>query len=316
MVGGLTMAPFKMGLPEGMLDTLSATPWWKELLAYRYNGQHLFIAVRKNYLSAYLLGRAVFKKISRDNKGKIVARFDRRYLFGPNAAPGDLTFDGEAITGKDGTTVEHEDAPPNFERWVRRVKSYGLVNLDDDELSDQEPDLSEKACLAPRALAPSVINLEMALPGYINPTTGKVTAARIDMAHLAGEQGGAKLVFTEVKLFDNKALRAETDKDPNVLTEQIFPYRDYLAQRTVEITEAYRSACSLLVIIRRQQIGDVHPLIVAVSEGAPLTVSTVSRLLIFRTRRDAKMRYDAWLPHRQKIERAGIEIEEADCSVP
>ena len=233
----------------------------------------------------------------------------RRYVFGKKVPPGDLFFDGETVREKGGSIVEDEHAPPNFENFVGRLKKYRLKNPDDEGLSDEEHDLSEKACLAPRALASSVINLEMQLRGFRGQTSR--SGARIDMAHLEPEQAGARLVFTEAKLFSNtKSLRIETDEMPKVLTEQIFPYMNYLSRQEKEVTQAYRTACGLLASIRQQQGIDVHPLIVAVSEGAPLTVSTLPRLLIFRTKRDAKMSYDKWLPHRRKIERAGIQIEE------
>ena len=314
------MTSFKMELPEGMLGKLSETSWWDALLTYRDNGQHLFIAVRDGYLSAYLLGRAVFKEI-RQRRGKIVASFDRRYVFGERARAGDLLFDGETVKEKDGSIVKDEyaqHAPPNFERFVKLVKKYRLVNPDDERLLDEKPDLTEKACLAPRALAPSVINLEMQLRGFRGNTKGtKGTGARIDMVHLEPEQAGAKLVFTEAKLFSNvTSLRVKTDEMPKVLTKQIFPYMNYLARQETEVTQAYRNACSLLARIRQQQGVDVHPLIEAVREGAPLTLSVLPRLLIFRTERHARMVDDAWLPHRHKIECAGIEIEEADCNVP
>jgi hypothetical protein len=186
------MNDFTMRLPEGMVSRLAETNWGQQLLQYRDNDDHLFIAVRKNYLSAYLRGRAVFKRIEERN-GSVVAVFDQRFLLGKDEPSGDLYFDGQKVYGKTGGSIEHEESPLNFVAWVNRVKNYG------EKISDAKEDLSEKAFLSKRALQPAVINLEMALPGFpsISKRTGKeiLIAPRIDMVQLESTNGGVELVF-------------------------------------------------------------------------------------------------------------------------
>ena len=96
---------FEMSLKDGLLDRLAQQQWWRDLLAYRDpdNGQHFFVAVRKDYLSVYFLGKAIFKKIYEDGKGAIVATVDRRYFDGAGSAKGDLVFDGKVLGGPNGT---------------------------------------------------------------------------------------------------------------------------------------------------------------------------------------------------------------------
>src|SRR5947208_5490815 len=86
------MTRFAMGLPDGMLDQLDETKWWGHLLAYRDEGTPLFVALRDNYLSGYVSGRALFKKIEEKN-GEIRATCDRRYFVGRGSDKGDLIFD-------------------------------------------------------------------------------------------------------------------------------------------------------------------------------------------------------------------------------
>jgi hypothetical protein len=57
------MTEFGTGLPNDMLDHLMKMEWWRDLLTYRDGKTPLFVAVRDNYLSIYVCGRAIFKRI-------------------------------------------------------------------------------------------------------------------------------------------------------------------------------------------------------------------------------------------------------------
>ena len=198
---------FKIGLPDGMLNRLAEKEWWRDLLAY--DDDPLFVAVRDNYLSVYVRGKAIFKRVEEKN-GKILATCDRRYFL--SGEKGDLVFDGQKFRDKrkNGTVIESlsYNGPSDLKRRVKQIKRHPLVNLDDGDVSDKKRDLSEKACLALRAVRPEVINLEMALPGFVS--RGKNIAPRIDMVHLVRSEvqnePGVAVVFTEAKLFTNKKL--------------------------------------------------------------------------------------------------------------
>ncbi|KRR23597.1 hypothetical protein [Bradyrhizobium retamae] len=304
---------FTMKLPDGMPSRLVDTDWGKRLLSFRDGKDHLFIAVRDNYLSVYINGRALFKKIEEKN-GKLVATFDQRYLLGKDQPSGDLHFDGEKVYRKSGELVEKDCSPLNLSAWVNRVKSYGLVNLDDETVSDEAEDLSEKGLLASGALRPSVINLEMALPGFpsVSKRTGKeiLIAPRIDMVHLEPTETGADLVFTEAKLFSNSGLRSASSKNPTV--EQILKYQRYLDEHSAAICAAYVQACKHLVEIRRCQSVEIDPLLADVAnDGSRLTLRTLPRLLIFKTEGDSRRSEIAWKEHERAIMESGISIEYA-----
>ena len=153
---------FTMNLPDGMVPRLASTGWGKQLFNFRDGKDHLFIAVRDNYLSVYIEGRAVFKKIE-EKGGKLVAVFDQRYLLGKDVPSGDLYFDGEKVFSKNDQRVERDDTPLNFAAWVSRVKNYDLADPD-----NENNDVREKGCLATRALSPSVIDLLPDLPSFIS----------------------------------------------------------------------------------------------------------------------------------------------------
>jgi hypothetical protein len=304
-----TSNQFAMRLPTGMVSRLAGTDWGRQLLGFRDGNDHLFIAVRDKYLSVYVEGRAVFKRI--EEKGdKLVAVFDQRYLLGKDSPSGDLHFDGERILRNSGGEVKLAPdtvSPLTFSTWVSRVKNYDLADSE-----DQSGQAREKGCLAPHALSPSVVNLEMALPGFPSQKDGRaiLIAPRIDMVHLEPTQTGAELVFTEAKLFSNKGLRSSSSVNPTV--EQILKYRDYLEKHSDAVRAAYAEACKHLVEIRKHQGVEVHPLLSLVAGNfSRLTLRTLPRLLIFKTENDARKSERVWQVHERAITGNGIEIEYA-----
>jgi hypothetical protein len=304
---------FAMKLPEGMVARLAATEWGRRIFDYRQGKDHLFIAVRDRYLSVYINGRAVFKKVEEKN-GRLVALFDQRYLYGKDHPSGDLCFDGEKIfrKGNESGRIESEHSPRHFAAWVHRVRSYDLVDLGDEKVSSDPEDVSEKGSLARHALDPAVINLEMALPGFpsVSKKTGKeiLIAPRIDMVRLEQTGAGAELVFIEAKLFSNGALRSASSENPTV--NQIRKYRDYLDRHRDSICLAYVQACKHLVEIRRHQGVEIHPLLSGVAGGTvALSLRELPELLIFKPSRVPEISEKAWKAHERSIEEIGIKIE-------
>ena len=250
------MAEFAMGLPNDMLDHLMKMEWWCNLLAYRDEGTPLFVAVRDNYLSIYVCGRAIFKRIW-EERGAIHASFDGRYFYGPKTNKGDLIFDGENVLAKNGAVIDGAaETIRNLDLWVKMIKGYRkLVILDDDTSSKDPMDIGEKECLASRAVRPSVINLEMALPGFV--ANEKKIAPRIDMVHLEPGRPGVAVVFTEAKLFSNKELRVADDNKDAEVVRQVMRYKEYLEEHSDKICSAYQTACKLLTCIMHCRLADV-----------------------------------------------------------
>jgi len=304
---------FEIGLPDDMLDRMWKREWWRELLAYRDEGIPLFVAVRNNYLSVYVCGRAIFKEIREKKNGAIHAIFDKRYFYGPKTPVGDLIFNGDNVCDKkSGAVIQGGTARlRDLERWVKEIKKYKLVNLDDVTLSKESMDIGEKECLASRAANPKVINLEMALKGFVS--NGRRTAPRIDMVHLERNGPDVACVFTEAKLFRNKdSLRKSGEDDAPVVT-QVLDYKRYLEKNKDDIRSAYRKACKLLIPIRKAQGAKVDSLLEDVAGGASLNLVTLPRVLIFRTGQVSPRSAVAWAPHREKIVRHGIAVEEVDA---
>ncbi|MFZ2156449.1 MAG: hypothetical protein WAV72_10050 [Bradyrhizobium sp.] len=297
---------FEMSLKDGLLDRLAQQRWWRDLLAYRDpdNGQHFFVAVRKDYLSVYFLGKAIFKKIYENKKGAIVATVDRRYFDGSGSARGDLIFDGEMLGGSSGTGRRYSSSA-DLAEWAKIIKSYP---------PGKAPDPGEKECLAARALDPFVVNLEMALPGFkksppeADPSSPRKkkssTAPRIDMVHLERDGHSARIVFTEAKLFSNtSSLRADPRTgNPAKIFKQIDDYANYIRLNEPAIREAYHQACKYLIAIRSLQGVPVDRLLLDAAENVGrITVEHEPRLLIFRTNKDKAMRDADWEPHRQSL---------------
>jgi hypothetical protein len=192
-----------------------------------------------------------------------------------------------------------------------RTARLKLPVLDDDTSSKDPMDIGEKECLASRAVRPSVINLEMALPGFVSK--GKKIAPRIDMVHLEPGRPGVAVVFTEAKLFSNKVLRVADDNKDAEVVKQVMRYKDYLEEHSDKICSAYQTACKLLIQIRRAQRVEIDPLLEMVAKDTPINLITVPRLVVFKTKRDEPKSQKAWEKHRAKIQKRGIVVEEAVC---
>ncbi|MDN5569230.1 MAG: hypothetical protein L0G27_10900, partial [Paracoccus sp. (in: a-proteobacteria)] len=144
------------------------------------------------------------------------------------------------------------------------------------------------------AANPDVIDLEMTLPAL----AGTRSAVRVDLVAL--EQNGDcwKLVFWEAKMVKNLEARAKGDATPKVVGQQR-QYHNWLdaagRNNKADVLRAYRQVCEDLVQINtavaKSNIGADLPLlgegIVAVAEGAPLTLDGKVRLIIDNTEEDA-----------------------------
>jgi len=282
------MTEFCRTFPGSWMDILTnpakQPEWWKEILGYRFrdiagNEQPLILAVRKDYLNAYVEGQSVMR-IRFDNKTEpkhLQAEIHYKYLGGEYRI-----FDGIEV---DRLHYLHKKS---LDQWVKKAQVFAKLKSGNDVFSEKQG----VAVIA--ANHPRVIDVEMALPG--------LTAPRIDLVALERAGSAIKIVFYEAKLFSNPALRARSN-EPKVL-EQLRTYEGWLSSgdRKAEVIKAYRNACSLLTRLRKMQGVPVDGLIDEASiPGSPLTVDPKPRLIIF-----GPQTIKNWPPHEAALRQAGV----------
>lgn len=282
------MTEFCRTFPDRWMDILTSPAdqpgWWRDILDYRFRDiagfeRPLILAVRKDYLNAYVEGQSVMR-IRFDNKTEpkcLQAEIHYKYLGGEYRV-----FDGQKID------CLHYLDKKSLDQWIKRAQGFAKPKPGNDPFSEKQ----SVAVIA--ANHPHVIDVEMALPG--------LTAPRIDLVALEGDTSAIKIVFYEAKLFSNSALRAK--EFPPKVVEQLGKYETWLASsgREDEVTKAYRNACGLLTRLWKMQGVPVDRLVELASRpDSPLTVDRKPRLIIFGPHTIGN-----WLHHEERLEKAGI----------
>lgn len=303
---------FTIGLPDDLLPKLNKQQWWRELLAYRYQGAPLFIGLRDDYISVYVNGRAIYKEIYLTN-GSIKAKFDRRYFYGPTAERGDMLFDGNVLIDEiSRMTVDNGSRTiRNLETWIKQVSEYSIANISDNTLTESKIKISEKECLAKRAARSNTINIEMALPGF-RREDGKRVARRIDMVHIEERSADGQLfiIFTEAKLYRNTRSLRRDGNIPAKIIEQVLSYQRYIEENAQDIKAAYTKCCCLLIDIRNSQKSCVDSRLQKAADGAELHIETLPRVLVFEEPKHlTETSARDWQVHKDKITNSGIKLE-------
>ena len=290
------MTKFCRMFPEPWMHVLSdlarQESWWRELLDYRFQGvdgeRHwLALAVRNGYLNAYVEGQSVLR-ISFDNVTRpacLRAKIHHKYL-GNAVNQVYKTFDGVRVEGIPYTPGR------SLNDWVVNAQRFAKPKSDSGDYSEKQG----VAVIAGRN--PHVIDLEMGLPGKVAP--------RIDMVTLERAGSAIGIVFYEAKLFSNPGLRARNSQ-PKVL-EQLDGYETWLtsADRMVEVINAYRETCKLLISLREMQGTPVDELIVEASmAGSNLMVDPRPRLIVFGFK-ESELDHQ-WKRHETTLRRAGLD---------
>lgn len=290
------MADFGRHFPIAWMDMLRARPqpaWWEDVVNCTFTDvsgqqQPLFLAIRNGYLNAYVEGQSVLKMKFDDLRSptSLRARIHHKYL--------DANATGQVYKVFDGSLVNGERYIPkqSFRRWVQRARCYAQPKSAGDVRSEKQG----VAVIAGRN--GQVIDVEMALPGPV--------ADRIDIVALERDGDSIYIVFYEVKLFSNPALRASNGK-PKVLA-QLDRYAKWLASdgREAQVTQAYRQACKLLVELRAMQGAEpAHGVVEAASlNESNLRIDKVPRLIVFGY--DGLQTSDSWTKHEECLRRSGI----------
>lgn len=265
--------------------------WWKEIL----DNPDLRLAIREDSLNVYAKGQSVFKielsKQRDETLPRLVMTTHYKYLLIPKMPRKKeyVTFDGRHFLMKG----QHID--PNSLIQMSYIPQKTVSQLVRSAISHSNP---EKRGVHAIAMANSnVIDLEIAFskvrkpepedPTILNDSDNKrrrSSAPRMDLATLfSDDEGKARLVFYEVKRFDDGRLWGEK---PPVL-DQMKKYDAFLESKGSELKNAYKNVCKLL--LKLQPNKDLPHLISEVALGLRrLEIDKASRLVIIGFDRDQR----------------------------
>lgn len=306
------MSVFQRKINIGQLNeqNIKALPWLGDLFRHwapagsgaRSSADHaLRFAIRDGYANFYVDGQSV-AKVTMGPKA-VSASVHRKYL-----EQDKLTRDG---LGQKTVRFNADRSPDETQGgvadWMRIAAGY----------AGAEKSFVERLVAA----NPNVIDMEMALP--IVPGSDQEGAVRMDLVALERDPDGWKLVFWEAKMAKNPDARS---KGKPAVIGQRDKYKDWLTAGDQDnkdlVIDAYQSVCRQLVELHRivAELGlgrDLPGLgdgIIAVAEGAALTVDDGIRLIVDNAINDASFEGNG---HRAKLERADLFVqvvpENGDC---
>lgn len=282
MVKYRMITKFQRRLRKVGIDYLETQPaWWQDLLNLRFTDasgttQSVFLAIRDNYLNAYVEGQSILKiGFGAGNRtAKVSGRIHHKYVHDDAQGQKLLVFDGDHIDNKPYSRVLLERAMTRAQGFAGKEKKSIAVSLGRNS---------------------TIIDTEMALPA--NP--GFKVADRIDIVALEKTAKGLAIVFYEAKHLGNHA-SLRSNNTPAVL-DQLRRYQRWIntADRASEVAAAYRSTCRLLMNLDPMQNRETHPFVREAADGAPLHVDRVPRLVVFG---DAETQPTAsWSKHKEVL---------------
>jgi hypothetical protein len=274
------MAVFVRGLHDEMIRALNAAydqgGWWRHMA----DDPELFLAVRDNTLNVYYRGNSLV--LVSYEAGHLIGRTHYKYLLKPRSR---LCY----IRSTDG----HLDWPDGL------VGELLLQDLGDIAVlkAASLPYAGEEKSGVHHVLQsnPNIVDVEIAF-GEEAAADDQAQALRIDFAALQEGGTGSELVFFEAKHMFNSELRASGAAEPSVI-HQIRNYERFLTQHQHELAVSYQQVCQNLAGLRGRSAAEI---IKRVADGAPLSVSTTPRLVVFGFDED-QHRGAVWGNHRQKL---------------
>lgn len=281
--------PFERRLKQpgfGRLLEGPAPDWWRKIVDLRFVDQSgitqpLFLAVRDNYINAYVEGQSFFK-ISFP-KGNFRAEIHEKYL------DPDVTVQGYVALGET-ALVKDIDL---LKTWMIRTRNHAREE--------------KKGIAVAIGRNPQIVDVEMALPNEA------AWADQMDIVALQScQSGGINLVFYEAKQFMNGDLRAAGTTPPRVL-HQLGRYKTWLEApgRAAQLVQAYRRTCRYLVKFNEVRETRIDPLVSeAAKDDSILRVDTSPRLIIFGYEVKAVGPKSAWVKnnHQAKLMESGYRI--------
>ena len=276
------MSMFNRGLDDEFVDALNREydkedGWWRAFV----DDKDVFLAIRENYVNAYYRGCSLLR-LSWE-AGTIVGEVHYKYLLRPSMCNEYVKVVGGKATLDD-------------------AKSWFLTDVSEvDSLKSAATPYAgpEKTGVHEILQAnTNILDIEIAF-GKDEFDTG---AKRLDFAALQCAGDDVRVVFFEVKHFDNhKALR-KRDARPEVI-EQMETYRRKLHDNHDALIEGYRHMCCNLRSLRgvAKRHPDRHSMLESVVDGSrKLTIDENPVLLVFGFDGDQKDGKH-WKCHRKKL---------------
>jgi hypothetical protein len=317
---GFEMNEFQRCLPKEALSALqdlhdaAKDNWWKELLALwapSGRGPGLRLAIRKNTIDFYRNGNRVahicFGKKKGDDAPPIYVETHVKYLRGEDAG------DGQAKLRRtvDGWSWSESSERVSFANVVAAIDAR-MENLRRGKYPRKGLEKDGVDVIVGNNA--TVIDVEMGLPRDPNIANENGGAPRMDLVTLEKHGSEIRVIFWEVKTFDDPRLRIKEGAKASEVMDQLETYREYLrdAARRERIVSGYRETCRLLQKFWGMlgNEGCLHPLIgEAAMPESKLVLDSQPRLLIFNSANGKEIASDSfWPPHRTKIEEARIPV--------
>jgi len=191
--------------------------WWQTIV----DDDQVFILVRENELHALVHG-GLLLKITSDSNGKIVCKTHEEYLSLRSEADPYVTI-SENSTAQPKRVEGLADFAQHYSKIKHRIKLFvGTERQYCHSMSLNIKDIVEREV------------------GLVIEKNEKITQNKAQFVDFQAVSGDGKMVFVEVKLFDNSAIHSI--KTPPVV-KQLQKYEDILKSHKREIINAYAEQC-------------------------------------------------------------------------
>ena len=221
---------FRRGLDDNFMNQLQCLArqpgWLAEVLA----DPDLILGIRNNYMNVYWRGQSLFRIWRQGETGPLKFSTHPKYLFNPDLSK-QVVFDGAAF----GT----EKLEPFIDKYEPKTTLQKMKRAARRHCGDEK-----KGVHAIAVGNEDIVDTEVAF----NDREDEPHVPRIDLACFEEEKGRVRLCFWEAKLYSNREIRAEGEKEAPVV-EQVRGYRDLVDKHREEVIESYRKIARNLVEI-------------------------------------------------------------------
>lgn len=163
----------------------------------------------------------------------------------------------------------------------------------------------KSGCHAISVRNPTVLDVEIAFPGWFNFDGKRMRSPRVDMATIEPDGAAARLVFWEAKDFSNKELRIGSEELDAPVCAQVRRYGLILDQHRKRIQESYSKVAANLVAFSemgwKRKLSDIITAVAADPRALSIPPKPDVGLVIFGFDRPQKLDPD-WQKQLKKLE--------------